>query len=97
MALQMMMIAVVLLGFKCLVDSLFSTFIADKLDPWIDKAPWREIVLKPLILCHICMTSFWGTITYFSLYEPSWNFPFVLAGSAFFNVLFYAIIERIER
>lgn len=85
-------LAVLVLGTFYLLDSLVWTFL--EYDKYRDKK-W----LKPIVLCHICMTSFWGTFWYILISNDISvsHYAQSLAVSAFFNILFYSVIERIER
>ena len=55
--------------------------------------------MKPLMLCHLCMTSVWGTVGYFLAYdlERVEHFLLTLFIASTFNVLIYGLIERINR
>jgi hypothetical protein len=63
---------------------------------WADSQDgWRRIILKPVILCPICFSSFWGTLVFISLnefYFERWLICCI--ASIFVNCLFYEKVMK---
>ena len=63
-----------------------------------------EMIGKPLILCVTCMSSFWGTIIYWSNTLAYQNFNYIMISdwlgitisAAFVNAIFWAYYQNIN-
>jgi hypothetical protein len=89
MILSMLIVSLFVLGAHYLLNSL-----ADSFNVYI---PEKHIYF-PLILCHKCMTSIWGTLGYILISDFQWKeYVIVLFGSSVFNILIYNLIDLIGK
>lgn len=60
-----------------------------------DKFIWAKFILKPVILCVYCYSSFWGSFIYVGIngFSDPFKWIITIVPAVFVTVLFYKLIE----
>jgi len=81
-----------------LSDGMLLGFIRTYLDNNLKPQSKIRYILKPIVFCHICFASFWGSIVYYlisdTFYIPEWLI--IIISATYINGLLYNLKDKLE-